>query len=253
MAWRFYIVVRSICLWSILAIASILLCSTYVVVAAFAPEGRAVRAIERIWVWFILRGSRVRLTARGFDHVVSGQSYVVMANHRSLYDIPALHYLLGHDRDLRWVGKRELVAVPFFGWAFGLSRHIAIDRENRERAVAALKRAAAESVEGVSFSIMPEGTRNTGRGLLPFKKGGFHLAIDTGLPILPVAVHGSDRLLRKGSWRILPGAIDVEVLPPLRVEGLDKDDLEPLMERTRARLEAALANGVTASAGRSSP
>lgn len=240
MAWRIYAVLRSAWCWWLLALLNCAAVPLYLVVTAFEPEGRAARALERFWAWFILWGSRVRLSARGFDHVVPGQSYVVMANHLSLYDIPVLHYLLGRRRDLRWIGKRELVEVPVFGWAFGQSRHIAIDRQHRERGIAALRRAAAASAEGVSFAIMPEGTRSTGGRLLPFKKGGFHLAIDTGLPILPVAIRGSDRLMRKGSWLILPGGIEVVVMPPIAVEGLDKDDVDDLLDRTRAAIETGL-------------
>jgi 1-acyl-sn-glycerol-3-phosphate acyltransferase len=240
MAWKLYAILRSTGCWILLVIDTFLVMLPYLVVALFSPESRFLRGIERFWVWFLLWGSRVKLTARGLENVKLGQSYVVMANHRSLYDIPVVHYLLGRDRDLRFIGKKELVKIPFFGWAFALSRHVVIDRQHRDRAITALKKAAAESGEGVSFMIMPEGTRNRGKGLLPFKKGGFHLAIDTGLPILPVAIKGSDELMRKGSWLILPGAIDVTVLPPIQVEGLDKDDLDALMDRTRSALERAL-------------
>ncbi len=236
-------IARSAGCWFLLSLETVLVAIPYYAVVPFDRNGTITRALERFWVWFILWGSRVRLTASGMENVAAGKSYVVMANHRSLYDIPVLHYLLARNRDLRFIGKKELVKIPFFGWLFVLSRHIVIDRQNRERAIAALEKAVAESETGASFMIMPEGTRNTEPGLLPFKKGGFHLAIDTGLPILPVAIRGSDALMRKGSWHILPGAIDVEVLPPIPVDGLDKDDLDALMARTRVALEDALSRG----------
>jgi 1-acyl-sn-glycerol-3-phosphate acyltransferase len=237
MTWRLYAVFRSAGCWFLLSLNTVLVAIPYSFITLVAPEGRLVRKLERFWVWFILWGSRVRLTVRGLENVEAGQSYVVMANHRSLYDIPVLHYLLGRDRDLRFIGKKELVKVPVFGWIFALSRHVVIDRDNRARAIAALREAASESGEGVSFVIMPEGTRNTASELRPFKKGGFHLAIDTGLPILPIVIVGGDKLMRKGSWHILPGAIHVEVLPPIPVEGLDKRQVESLLERTRAVIE----------------
>lgn len=243
MAWRLYAILRSAGCWFLLALETVVCAIPYFLVVKFDSDGRITRAIERFWVWFILWGSRVRLTASGRENIAAGESYVVMANHRSLYDIPVLHYLLVRNRDLRFIGKKELVKVPVFGWLFVLSRHIVLDRQNRERAIAALRKAVAESREGTSFMIMPEGTRNTGPGLLPFKKGGFHLAIDTGLPILPVAIRGSDALMRKGSWYILPGTIDVEVLPPIPVEGLGKESLDALIARTRSALEDALSRG----------
>jgi 1-acyl-sn-glycerol-3-phosphate acyltransferase len=205
-----------------------------------APEGRFPRWIEMAYMWTILKASNVKLTVEGLEHVEPGKSYIVMANHRSMYDIPVLHYLLGHGRDLRWIGKQEVQRVPIFGWAYRMSRHIAIDRQNRSAAIEALKRAAAESREGVSFMIMPEGTRSTSDELLPFKKGGFHLALDTGLPILPVAIVGSEKLMRKGSWYILPGSIHVRVRPVIETRDLDRSDIEGLLERVRSAIAAAL-------------
>lgn len=238
--WWGWATVRTAGCWVLLALLTLVVAALYVPSAIVSPDGRFVRGLERFWVWFILRGSNVKLSVDGLEHVRTGSSYIVMANHRSMYDIPALHYLLGRDRDLRWVGKHELTRVPVFGWAFGMSRHIAIDRQNRPRAVEALKRAAAESSAGVTFVIMPEGTRSRDRRLLPFKKGGFHLAIDTGLPILPVGISGSERLMPKGTWWILPGAIHVSVRPPVSLAGWSKDRLEELVERVRAEIQSAL-------------
>lgn len=233
-------ILRSAGCWVILTAITIVVGSLYVPLAFVSPEGRLVRGLERAWIWVILRGSNVHLDVEGLEHVEPGRSYIVMANHRSMYDIPALHGLLGRSRDLRWVGKKELVRVPFFGWALRVSRHVVIDRQDRSAAIAALERAAAESREGVGFVIMPEGTRSFDRTLLPFKKGGFHLAIDTGLPILPIGISGSEAMMPKGTAWILHGTIRVEVRPPIAIEDLDKGDLDSLIERTRNEIAAAL-------------
>lgn len=238
--WWAWVTVRTAGCWVLLALLTFACVALYLPAALVSADSRLVRGIERFWVWFILRGSNVKLSADGLEHVRAGSSCIVMANHRSMYDIPALHYLLGRDRDLRWVGKRELTRVPVFGWAFRASRHVAIDRQNRARAVEALKRAAAESEAGVSFVVMPEGTRSRDRRLLPFKKGGFHLAIDTGLPLLPVGIVGSERLMPKGTWWILPGAIHVSVRPLVPVAGWSKDRLDGLIERVRTDIRSAL-------------
>ncbi len=238
--WWAWATLRTAGCWALLALLTLVCAALYVPTALVAPDGRMIRGIERFWVWFILRGSNVKLSVDGLENVQTGKSYIVMANHRSMYDIPALHYLLGRGRDLRWVGKRELIHVPVFGWAYGTSRHVAIDRQNREQSVRSLMRAAAESSGGVSFVIMPEGTRSRDRTLLPFKKGGFHLAIDTGLPILPVGIVGSERLMPKGKWWILPGAIHVGVRPPIEVAGQSKKRLEELVERVRAEIRSVL-------------
>lgn len=239
--WWVYATLRTLYCWIALALLTLLVGTLYLAAVRIeTPRHRLTRALERFYVWTILRASFVDLDVAGLENVQPGRSYIVMANHRSMYDIPALHYLLGSGRDLRWIGKREILKVPFFGWAYGASRHVAIDRDRRERGIAALKRAADESSEGVSFVIMPEGTRSVDGGLLPFKKGGFHLAIDTDLPILPVAIRGSEELMRKGTWWILAGSIDVIVRPPVPVDGLDKRAIGRLLERVREEIAAGL-------------
>lgn len=239
--WWAYATLRSIYCWTALALLTLVVGTLYLATGWWlSPSGRFIRFLERAWVTTILEASFVDLSVRGLEHARHGESYIVMANHRSMYDIPALHYLLGAGRDLRWIGKKELVKVPVFGWVFALSRHIPIDRHRRERGIAAMKKAAAESEQGCSFVVMPEGTRSRDGRLLPFKKGGFHLAIDTGIAILPTAIVGSEQLMRKGEWWILPGSIEVIVTAPIPVDGLDKSDVEALRDRVRQRIAATL-------------
>lgn len=240
MAWKVYAVLRSAGCWVLLTIFTLIVGSLHIPGSLVAPEGRFPRWLEMAYMWAILHASNVKLSCDGLEHVEAGRSYIVMANHRSMYDIPVLHYLLGRGRDLRWIGKHEVQQVPVFGWAYRISRHVAIDRHNRRAAIEALRDAAAESRAGVSFVIMPEGTRSTTGELLPFKKGGFHLALDTRLPILPVAIVGSDKLMRKGSWHILPGSIHVSVRPVIETRDLEREDIEGLSNRVRAAIAAGL-------------
>ena len=158
-AWKIYAVARSAGCWVLLTIFTLIVGLSHIPSSLVAPEGRVPRWLEMAYMWAILRASNVKLTADGLEHVEPGRSYIVMANHRSMYDIPVVHYLLGRGRDLRWIGKQEVLRVPVFGWAYRVSRHVAIDRENRAGAIETLKRAADESRAGVSFVIMPEGTR----------------------------------------------------------------------------------------------
>jgi 1-acyl-sn-glycerol-3-phosphate acyltransferase len=237
---RPYAVIRSAGCWVLLTLFTLVVGLTHIPSSLVAPEGRVPRWLEMAYMWAILHASNVKLTADGLKNVEPGRSYIVMANHRSMYDIPVLHYLLGRGRDLRWIGKQEVQKVPVFGWAYRVSRHVAIDRENRWAAIETLRRAAEESRAGVSFVIMPEGTRGTGKELLPFKKGGFHLALDTGLPILPVAIAGSEKLMRKGSWYILPGSIHVSVRPVVETRDFEREDIEGLLERVRSAISAGL-------------
>lgn len=237
---RAWAVVRSAGCWVLLTLFTLVVGALHIPGSLIAPEGRWGRWLEMAYMWAILHASNVKLTAEGLEHVTPGRSYIVMANHRSMYDIPVLHYLLGRGRDLRWVGKQEVQRVPVFGWAYRVSRHVAIDRQNRAAAIGALRDAATASRQGVSFVIMPEGTRSVTQELLPFKKGGFHLALDTGLPILPVAIIGSEKLMRKGSWHIRAGAIHVRVRPAVETRDLARGDIDSLADRVRAEIAEAL-------------
>ena len=240
LAARAWAVVRSAGCWILLTLFTLVVGTLHIAGSLIAPEGRWGRWLEMAYVWTILHASNVKLTAEGLEHVTPGRSYIVMANHRSMYDIPVLHYLLGRGRDLRWIGKQEVQRVPVFGWAYRVSRHVAIDRQNRAAAIETLRRAAAASRGGVSFVIMPEGTRSLTEDLLPFKKGGFHLALDTGLPILPVAIVGSEKLMRKGSWHIRAGAIHVRVRPAIETRDYVREDIDALADRVRSEIEEAL-------------
>ncbi|MFN2432931.1 MAG: lysophospholipid acyltransferase family protein [Gemmatimonadota bacterium] len=185
----------------------------YILLCLIRPVARGPMAVERAWAAAMLRLAGVELSARGTEHLRPGESYVVMPNHRSWFDIPVLFLALA-GRDVRWVGKKEIVPVPFFGWAFRVSRHVVIDRGDREKAVRAIRRAAALGGRGVSVLIFPEGTRSPTPELLPLKKGGFHLAIEAGLPILPVAIEGTEWIMPKRAWRIRPGRVRVTFLAP---------------------------------------
>jgi 1-acyl-sn-glycerol-3-phosphate acyltransferase len=161
-----------------------------------------------------------------------------MANHRSHFDVLAVMDALS-EFQLRWVAKKELTEVPIFGWALQHTDHIIIDRTDHAQAVASLRAARAQMERGVSVIIFPEGTRSEPDDLemLPFKKGGFMLALETGFPIVPIAIRGSALVLPKGGWEVADGDIDVVVGAPIASAGVDR---ETLMTRVRERMDALL-------------
>jgi 1-acyl-sn-glycerol-3-phosphate acyltransferase len=139
------------------------------------------------------------------------------------------------------VAKRELADIPVFGWALRSAGHIVVDRADPEQAIATLRAAKAEMGTGISVMIFPEGTReDDGQELLPLKKGGFVLAMETGTPIVPIAVRGSAAILPRDSWQIQSGVIDVVVGEPIPVEGTTR---AALVERVESVLRREL--GVT--------
>jgi 1-acyl-sn-glycerol-3-phosphate acyltransferase len=155
----------------------------------------------------------------------------------SWFDVPALASVLPR---YKFVAKAELFKVPIFGSAMRAAGMIEIQRENRKAAFGAYEIAAERIKEGNSVIVFPEGTRGRAYPLRPFKKGPFVLAIAAGVPIVPVIVHGSIEVMRKGSIWAHPGTIDVHLLEPVRTVGVDYDHREALMQTVRSRMANAM-------------
>jgi 1-acyl-sn-glycerol-3-phosphate acyltransferase len=207
------------------------------VVAAAAIDGRWGYRLSRLWVRINLLLTGVRIHARREAALDPDAAYVFMSNHQSHFDVLAVVAALP-EFQLRWVAKKELTTVPVFGWALRHADHIIIDRSNHAQAMKTLRAAADKMRQGLSVIIFPEGTRGPGDGtLLPFKKGGFVLAQEAGIPIVPIVVQGSADVLSRHGWQVHGGDIDVLVGEPIAVTGLDCDEL---MGRVREHLERML-------------
>lgn len=183
--------------------------------AAFDPR----RGYELSQLWATINlwlcGVDVESTRKG--PLDPTRPYVFMSNHASHFDVLAVVEALP-EFQLRWVAKHELADIPIFGWALRRAGHIIIDRSNPEQAVASLRAAKATMESGISVMIFPEGTREGhDHELLPLKKGGFMLALETGFPIVPLAVRDSRAILPRDDWRVRSGTIQVVVGEPISV------------------------------------
>ncbi len=221
----------------VLAISANTVLAAPAVVAAATLDSRWAYWICQLWVRLNLLVSGVDVHTRREGELDPSEPYVFMSNHQSHFDVLAVVAAIP-EFQLRWVAKQELTRIPFFGWALAHADHIIIDRSDHAQAVASLRAAEEKMRRGCSVIIFPEGTRGGGDGvLLPFKKGGFVLALETGISIVPIAVRGSQSILPRGGWQIAEGDIDVIVGEPIPVDGLDRDTL---MRRVRAQLEQQL-------------
>jgi 1-acyl-sn-glycerol-3-phosphate acyltransferase len=193
--------------------------------------------------WLRLSGVRVRV--RGLENLDPRQSYVFIANHRSFLDTAALFYHL--RRRIGILAKKELLKVPILGYGMGFVNILAIDRTNRESALRTTKAATDRLRAGTSFGVFAEGTRARPGGLLPFKKGGFYMAVEAGVPVVPVAIKYTDELMGKGTGVARPGTMEMVVLPPIETARLADEGVKRLVERTRAAIAEELdAEGRTA-------
>ncbi|HLL15099.1 MAG TPA: lysophospholipid acyltransferase family protein [Pyrinomonadaceae bacterium] len=187
--------------------------------------------------WLRLSGMRVRV--RGLEHLDPQQTYIFIANHRSYLDTATLFAYTG--RRIGLFAKKELLKVPILGFGMGFVNIMAIDRSNRERALSTVRAATAHIRSGVSFGVFAEGTRARPGELLPFKKGAFYMAIETGVSVVPVAMKNTDRLMGKGEGTARPGTIEMVILPPVETKGLSTDeDVKRLADEVRARVAEEL-------------
>ena len=191
----------------------------------------------RGWSTDIMRYGNYQLSATGLEVFDRGDAFVVMSNHASLLDIPAL--IAAAPRSLRMVAKQELMRIPVWGRAMQASGFIPISRGDRERAIAQLETAKQRLRAGVSVWIFPEGTRSRDGQLAPFKKGGFHVALDLGIPILPTWIEGSHAAMPPDSFVVHTGKdIVVHFGQPIATHDILPGELPALMERVRVALEA---------------
>lgn len=185
--------------------------------------------------WLKACGARVVVT--GSENLDHGRSYVFASNHRSYLDTAALFRYAGMRIGL--VAKKELLKVPILGQGMSFVNIIAIDRTNPERARHSMEKARQVVEEGYSFGVFVEGTRAMPGELLPFKKGAFHLALQTDEPIVPVAIKNTDRMMGKRTGVLYPGVIEIALLPPIETNGRE---VMELLRETRVAIAEELAD-----------
>lgn len=183
-------------------------------------------------------GMRSRVVGR--EHLATGRPCIYLANHQSVYDVPAMAELYPPDTVV--IGKKELRQIPFFGWVYAVTGNILIDRKNNPSAVGGLREAEeAVLTRGVSVWIFPEGTRGKVPGeLLPFKKGAFYMAVATGAPLVPIVLQPVQPVFDLQRRRIRPATVELRVLEPIPTEGLTEQDVPALMATAHGRMQAAL-------------
>jgi 1-acyl-sn-glycerol-3-phosphate acyltransferase len=236
-------------------IAALRSAATYLAVSIYvlfaAPIGMLLAAVFR-WkgILYILghggvrlaRGlSGIRVRVAGREHLPLDRAAVYCANHQSNVDPPILFDVL-HPR-MHIVFKNEINAIPLLARAFRHGGFIPIDRRNKEAAMRSLEAGAQSIRAGNSFLIFYEGTRSKTDELLPFKKGGFLMAMRAQAPIVPVAVQGGRDAMRRGSRIIQPVTLSIRVGAPIETAGLQQTDRDALIARVRERIQALVAEG----------
>jgi 1-acyl-sn-glycerol-3-phosphate acyltransferase len=212
-----------------IGIYTIVLGTTSILSSLVDPSGDFGHRCARAWAWLVLRTTGVRVTVRGADVLAPGRSYVFASNHQSIYDIPIVFTSI--PLQLRIVAKASLGHFPFLGWHLRRTGHLLVDRTNPG---AGIVKKMARLVGGArSLIVFPEGTRSVDGAVARFKGGMFLVAIDAGLPIVPVSIAGSRHVMLRGRLMTCPGDVTITFHDPIPTAGLGRDGARDLAERVR--------------------
>lgn len=206
------------------------------VVAGLFSSRCAVR-VAHLWGRVCLRLAGVRVTVEGSHHIADGERYVIMANHESGLDIPVLLTALPSSLEVRFLAKKDLFRIPFLGWAMRSAGFIPVDREHRSSAAAMLAQTLGEARHGASPLVFPEETWTLDGRLLPFQRGGFLVALKSGLAILPVGLDGPRRVLPPDEGIIRPGPVTVRIGRPIPTAGKSVSSRVELTDATRREID----------------
>lgn len=216
------------------------LVTVFIAIATTLGFTKRLWLLPMLWARINTWVTPVKVKVAGREHIQPRQSYVVVANHLSHFDILAVYGWLGID--FRWVMKQELRKVPALGYACMKLGHVYIDRSNPEAAKRSIDNAKYQLKDGTSIFFFPEGTRSVSGEMLPFKKGAFHLARELGLPVLPISINGTHEILPASSMNLSPGTAELKIHAPIIVN--DDTDTDQLMQQARDIIR----NGLTQSA-----
>jgi 1-acyl-sn-glycerol-3-phosphate acyltransferase len=206
--------------------------------SSFDPYAERSARLVRFWAKGNLWVCGVKVRGHGLERLTPATAYLFMSNHQSQFDILALMSVLDAFQ-LRWVAKKELRKVPVLGLCMQRTHQILVDRESRAQAVATIRRIKELLNAGISVLFFPEGTRSKDGNLLPFKPGGFAVAVETGVPVVPVTVNGSQAIMPSGDWRVRAGEIEIIVGEPIQVDPqLSKKTARDELQR---KVQAAIA------------
>ena len=217
--------------WPLVALYTVVMGSLSLVCSLFDRRGRLQHWCASTWSRMIARTALLDVRVHGAEHLRAGQSYVFLSTHQSWMDIPVM---LGYlPCQLRIAAKREVFHIPFLGWHMTRSGQIPINRGSTVESIESLKRAARLLGGGVSAFLFPEGTRTRDGSLQPLKKGGFRLAMESGLPIVPVTITGTRRAMPRGSMVLRAGPVSMHIDQPIPTAGLNEADIPALIQKVR--------------------
>jgi len=211
--------------------------------------GNTVHRVANLWARLLLLISNVKVEVKGKENVLVDRPQIFMANHQSNFDIFIVQAYI--PCRFRWLAKKELFKIPVFGPAMERVGAIAIDRENRVSAIKSLDEAAQKIKEGgIPVATFPEGTRSRDSRIKPFKKGVFYMAIKSGVPVIPISIIGSGKIMSKRSLNVHPGKITMVIGKPIEIRDYSIESRDELITKVRDAIVRNYYNGKTIPEGK---
>lgn len=225
-----------------LIVATVVCGGIAMVLGWLPPRGNWTYRLARIWSRWMMLGAWSKVTSEFEQPLDPQQGYVFLANHQSLYDIPAV--VSGIPGQARFLAKKSLFRVPFFGWALAAGGFVPVDRNDRKASQETFRVAVDRLEAGHSIILFPEETRSRDGELLPLKRGGVLMALKTGFPIVPVGIDGTLNIRHRDSLLVVrPGRVRVRYGKPIDVSGLEVRQSRDLQETVRAEIERLKSGG----------
>ncbi|MCG6963880.1 MAG: 1-acyl-sn-glycerol-3-phosphate acyltransferase [Acidobacteria bacterium] len=222
----------------IAVVATVVFAVLAMVIALFGRHGRLALEAVRLWARICLGIGGIILHVEGVEGIDLDQRYIVMSNHESSVDIPALLAALPPRLKVRFLAKKQLFKIPFLGWAMRAVGFVPVDRADRSTAAGMFRAAVNETQQGSSLLVFPEETRTRDGRLLELQRGGFLLALRSGFPILPVGLEGARVALPAKSWLLRPGTrVAVRFGGPIPTAGLATAQRRQLTATTRREID----------------
>ena len=228
-----YFLYTTVCL-SFFIIMTITTAITSLLSLMIDPSGKISFLSMKYWGRSVLWFARIKVTVSGLENIKSEKIQIFASNHTSQLDILVLSSII--PVKFGWVAKKELFKIPLFGWHLRANNYVAVDRDNKRKAVESFYKAAEQIKAGARITIFPEGTRSRNGELQPFKKGVFHLCAKTGIPVLPIFIDGTHQIAKPDSIMIRPGNVYVKIGKEISNPGHTGKDIKILMENLRNQM-----------------
>jgi 1-acyl-sn-glycerol-3-phosphate acyltransferase len=229
---------RGLLLMGFWSLAIAIIAPAIVTLARFTGKDEFIYAPVRFFVHIGLKLAGVQVRVEGLERLDPAHTYVFTPNHQSVIDIPLMVVYLG--RNPAFLAKKELFKIPIFSYGIRQMGVVPVDRSNSTAAIESARRATDKLQSAKSYVVYPEGTRSPDGRLLPFKKGAFLMAVEAGVPVVPVTISGSFRVMPKGKVRVVPGTIRVTIHEPINTEGYSRANVSELVDRARSQVLSAM-------------